>query len=130
MRNEGTDPDLLNEATFRLGKVYRRMGDLGKSAEFHEKGFNYLFTIGVVLPKYGAEAQYEAGLCLIGLSSEVADKKDAVEHLETLVKLWEGGDGRGLLLEFPDYEKNPEIKKLLEEKKKVIEEFKKQVGAP
>jgi len=122
VKNEGAPPALIDEAEFRLGKLYRQTGD-------YEKALDRLFSVGWFMPKFAAEAQYEAGICLIKLS-EKGDVKEGIQHLETLVKLWEGVDDRGLIKEYPEYEKIDEVKKLLAEKRKVLEEHKKQIGNP
>jgi len=122
VKNEGAPPDLIDEAEFRLGTLYRQTGD-------YEKALDPLLKVGWFMPKFAAEAQYEAGLCLIKLS-EKGDVKEGIRHLETLIKLWEGVGDRGLIKEYPEYEKIDEVKKLLAEKRKVLEEHKKQLGNP
>jgi tetratricopeptide (TPR) repeat protein len=120
VKKEGAPPELINETEFWLGKLYRQMGE-------YEKALSLLLSVGIFMPKYSAEAQYEAGLCLIQLA-EQADVKKGIEHLENLIKLWEGD--RGLLKDHTDFDKNPEVRKLLEEKRKLLEDYRKQVSKP
>jgi tetratricopeptide (TPR) repeat protein len=115
---EKADADLMNETEFWLGKLYRRTGE-------YKKALDKLLQIGLTMPKFGAEAQYEAGLCWLEMADpEKIDIKTAIPHLENLVRLWEGTGEYGLLNEYPDYEKTDEVKKLLLEAKNRLAKYK------
>lgn len=114
---EKADADLMNETEFWLGKLYRRTGE-------YKKALNNLYQIGLTMPKFGAEAQYEAGLCLLEMADpEKTDIKTAIPHLESLVRLWEGKGELGLINEYPNYEKIEEVKKLLSEAKSRLAKY-------
>jgi tetratricopeptide (TPR) repeat protein len=115
---EKADSDLMHETTFWLGKLYRRTGE-------YKKALNNLYQIGLLMPKFGAEAQYEAGLCLLEMADpEKTDIKTAIPHLESLVRVWEGKGEFGLINEYPKYEKIGEVKKLLAEAKSRLAKYK------
>ncbi|MDP6118667.1 MAG: tetratricopeptide repeat protein [Planctomycetota bacterium] len=118
LMKEKADADLMNETEFWLGKLYRRTGE-------YKKALDKLLQIGLTMPKFGAEAQYEAGLCWLEMADpEKIDIKTAIPHLENLVRLWEGTGEYGLLNEYPDYEKTDEVKKLLLEAKNRLAKYK------